>query len=68
MLPTLGGAGESGRWSDDQLTGAEAKVLFVTIANDTKAAVLIDALAPLLESHGLILATSLVDVVRGVKF
>jgi nitrogen regulatory protein PII len=68
LLPTLGGAGHRGRWSDDQLTGAEAKVMFVTIANDAKADALVDALAPLLESHGLILVTSLVDVVRGAKF
>ncbi len=68
LLPTLGGGGESGRWSDDQLTGAQAKVMFVTITNDAKAAALTDALAPLLESHGLILVSGVVDVVRGAKF
>jgi len=68
LLPTLGGAGHGGRWSDDQLTGAEAKVLFVTITNDAKAAALTDAVAPLLESHGLILVSGVVDVVRGSKF
>lgn len=68
LLPTLGGAGHGGRWSDDQLTGAEAKVMFVTITNDAKAAALTDALAPLLESHGLILVTSAVEVVRAAKF
>jgi hypothetical protein len=47
LLPTLGGAGHGGRWSDDQVTGAEAKVMFVTITNSTKAAALTDALAPL---------------------
>jgi hypothetical protein len=68
LLPTLGGGGEGGRWSDDQLTGAQAKVLFVTITNDDRAAALTDALAPLLESHGLILVSGVVDVVRGAKF
>lgn len=68
LLPTLGGSGGSGRWSDDQISGADAKVMFVTITNDLKAAALTDALAPLLESHGLLLVSSVVDVVRAAKF
>jgi hypothetical protein len=68
LLPTLGGAGHGGRWADDQVTGAEAKVMFVTITNDAKAAALTDALAPLLQSYGLLIVSSLVDVVRGEKF
>lgn len=68
LLPTLGGAGHGGRWSDDQVTGAEAKVMFVTITNEVRAAALTDALAPLLESHGLILVSSLVEVVRADRF
>lgn len=68
LLPTLGGAGQGGRWSDDQVTGAEAKVMFVTVTNDAKAAALTDALAPLLDSHGLILVASTVDVVRAARF
>ena len=68
LLPTLGGAGESGPWSDDQVSGAEAKVMFLTVTSEQKAAALIDALTPLLESHGLILMTGVVDVVRGSKF
>jgi len=68
LLPTLGGAGHGGHWSDDQVTGAEAKLMFVTITNDAKAAALTDALAPLLESHGLLLVSGIVDVVRAEKF
>lgn len=68
LLPTLGGAGSHGRWSDDQVTGAEAKVMFVSITDEARAAALIDTLAPLLESHGLILVTSSVEVVRAEKF
>jgi hypothetical protein len=68
LLPTLGGAGHGGRWSDDQVAGADAKVMFVTITNDGKAAALTDALAPLLQSHGLLLVSSLVDVVRAERF
>jgi PII-like signaling protein len=68
ILPTLSGAGERGPWTDDQISGAETKVIFLTVASEEKAARLIDALTPLLESHGLILLTSVVDVVRGGKF
>lgn len=68
LLPTLGGSGERGSWSDDQISGAEAKVVFLTVASEPKAQALIEALTPLLESHGLILLTSVVDVVRGGKF
>jgi hypothetical protein len=42
--------------------------MFVTITNDGKAAALTDALAPLLQSHGLLLVSSLVDVVRAERF
>ena len=68
LLPTLGGSGHGGRWSDDQVTGAEAKVMFVTITNELKSAALTDALAPLLESHGFLLVSSEVEVVRGERF
>jgi len=68
LLPTLGGAGQGGKWSDDQVTGAEAKVMFVTITNSAKAAALTDALAPLLQSLSLILVSSDVEVVRPGKF
>jgi hypothetical protein len=68
LLPTLGGAGHGGSWSDDQVTGAEAKVMFVTITNSDKAAALTDALAPLLQSLSLILVSGEVEVVRPEKF
>jgi hypothetical protein len=68
LLPALGDAGCGGRWSDDQITGAQAKAVFVTVMTDEKAIALADALAPLLNSHGLLSMTSAVDVVRGGKF
>ncbi len=68
LLRTEGGSGHGGPWHDDQVTGAAAKVMFVTVTSEPKAAALIDKLAPLLDSHSLILATSVVDVVRGEKF
>jgi PII-like signaling protein len=68
ILPALSGAGAHGTWDDDQLSGAQAKVVFVTVTSAKKAESLIDALTPLLESHGLMLLSSTVDVVRGAKF
>ncbi len=68
LLPALGGSGRGGRWSDDQVTGVESKVMFMTVASAEKAAALIDALAPVLESHGLLLINTAVEVVRGGKF
>lgn len=68
LLPTLGGSGERGAWTDDQITGAESKVIFLTVTSEQKADALVEALTPLLESHGLILMMSEVDVVRGSKF
>jgi PII-like signaling protein len=68
ILPTLGGSGRGGRWQDDQVSGADAKVIFVTVTSQEKADAFTSALAPLLESHGLMLMTSTVDVVRAGKF
>lgn len=68
LLPTLGGLGHSGRWADDQVSGAASKVLFLTVTNDGKATKLIEALNPLLESHRLVLFSSEVDVIRGERF
>lgn len=68
LLPVQSGAGRGGAWRDDQLTGATGKVILLTIASDEKAARLVEALAPLLESHGLLLTLGDVQVVRGERF
>jgi PII-like signaling protein len=68
LLPTLGGAGAHGRWRDDQLSGATSKVMLLAITSAEHAAAFIDRLAPLLESHHLMLLSSDVEVVRGGKF
>jgi len=68
LLPLLGGVGASGSWRDDQLSGAQAKILFLTITSRTRADQLTDAMADLLDSHGLLLVVSRVEVVRGAKF
>jgi PII-like signaling protein len=68
LLPTLGGKGRSGRWSDDQLTGADAHLIFLTVTSPEKADRLTDNLSDLLDSHGLILFRSPVEVIRAGKF
>lgn len=68
LLPALGGYGRGGRWTEDQVTGAQSKVMFLAVMSDDKAAALTDALGPLLESHGLLLMVSAVEVVRGSNF
>ena len=68
LMPTLGGLGHGGRWSDDQISGAESKVLFLTVTHEGKAAALVEALTPLLESHGLVVFIGDVDVIRGDRF
>lgn len=68
LLPTLGGAGAHGRWRDDQLSGATAKVMLLAVTSAEHAVAFIDRLAPLLESHHLLLLSSDVEVVRASKF
>lgn len=68
LLPTLGGEGVHGVWEDDQLTGAQAKQVFLAVTTREKADRFVDILQPYLESHGLILLISTVEVVRANKF
>ena len=63
-----GGHGRSGDWQEDGLTGAESKVSVMTVTSAEKADRLVEALAPVLESHGLLLTIADVAVVRGERF
>lgn len=68
MLPTLEGEGRGGHWSDDQLSGAQSKQLFLSVTTADKADAFTDAIAPLLDTYGLVLLLSDVDVVRAARF
>lgn len=68
FLPVLGGAGQNGVWMDEEVSGAQAKMVFLTVASEDKTQALVEKLAPLLDSHGLVLFVSNVDVVRGARF
>ena len=68
LLPTLAGTGRSGAWRRDDVTGAQNKVVFVTVTSEAQAQALTDALTPLLDSHRLVLFVSDVQVVRASRF
>lgn len=68
LLPTLGGMGQHGRWRDDQVSGATAKIMLLAITTPAKAERLVDLVSPLLEPHHMLLLLSEVDVVRAVRF
>ena len=68
LLPALGGSGRNGRWSEDRVSAADTKLLLVAIATDETAETIVHRLEPLLDSHGLIVMTTRVGVVRAQKF
>ena len=67
LLPALSGAGRTGRWHDERLTGA-SKVVLMAIASAEDSDRLVEKLAPLLDSHRLLLTVGDVQVVRGDRF
>ena len=68
LLRTSSGSGRQGEWSEDLVTGATAKYIFLAVANTERADRFIAEIAPMLESHGLFVLRSEVDVVRPDKF
>ena len=68
LLPAIGGLGAAGAWTEDLVTGAQSKTVFMSITSEEKAAAFLDALAPLLDSHRLLVISAPVKVVRGGKF
>lgn len=63
-----GGGGRAGRWRQDELTGVGAKRIVLAVANEANAAAFTERLAPMLDSHGLLLTVGDVQVVRGERF
>lgn len=68
LLPTIGGEGRSGRWTEDQVSGAQVKVMFMSIMSLEASEALIDRLSPHLEAYGFVVMRSAVEVVRGDRF
>jgi PII-like signaling protein len=68
VMPTLSGHGASGSWSDDQITSAEHKVTLLTVAEPARADGFLSDLHPLLDSYGMVVMISTVNVLRPEKF
>ncbi|MDP1630424.1 MAG: hypothetical protein Q8L66_03260 [Caulobacter sp.] len=68
LLPVLGGAGHGGAWTDEEVSGAQAKLIFLTVTSQDKTDALVDLISPMLDSYGLVLFVGTVDVVRGRRF
>ncbi len=69
VIDALSGRDGARRWSEEQLmTGADDRRLFLTVLSPEKADALVEALAPLLDSHGLLLVMDTVEVVRAGRF
>lgn len=68
LVPVQGGAGQNGPWSEGEISGAQAKLIFLTVASQDKTDRLVEQLSPLLDSHGLVLFIGTVEVVRGARF
>jgi PII-like signaling protein len=68
VIPALSGRGRSGKWSEDRLSGAQSKVIVLAIASPERADALLEALAPVLDSHRLLVSVGDVAVIRGERF
>ena len=66
-MPVLSGAGGGGQWSDERITGS-SRVMILTIGTPANAETLLEALAPMLDSHRLLLTIGDVEVVRQERF
>ena len=67
VLPVTSGSGRDGRWREERVMGTD-KSLILTISSIEKAEVLVEVLAPMLNSHGLLLTMWDVEVIRGERF
>jgi hypothetical protein len=68
VLAAQSGHSRAGEWSEDALTGAASKLLVMALANAEATARLIDLIAPLLDSHRLLLSIGEVEVIRGDRY
>lgn len=68
VLPALEGEGAHGPWYEDQISGSQRKVMVICVAEPDTADRVLTLLEPLLDSHGIVVMTSQVGVVRGSKF
>ena len=68
LIPVQSGSGRHGAWRNDPISGAEEKSIFLNIASEAKAERFVELLAPYLETYGMLLTVSDVQVIRGERF
>jgi len=66
ILPTLGGKGVHGRWTNDGVAGG--KCVFVAVTSIERMQLLIERIGPLLGSYRIVMDIADVQVVRGERF
>ncbi len=68
LFRTVSGEGTDGAWKEDMVSGVTTKFIFLAVANQERADAFIELVRPLMESHGLLVLRSAVDVIRPDKF
>lgn len=68
LLRTVSGSGSGGDWSEDLVSGATSKMIFLAVANAERSDAFMEALVPLLDTHQLVVMRSEVEVVRPERF
>lgn len=64
----MSGHGEGGSWTEERVTSAESKLMVIAVASAAHADDALTALAPLLDSYGMLLTIADVAVARPGKF
>lgn len=67
VMQVLQGRGAGGAWQDERLTGS-SKVMMLAIGTSEDADKLLEEIAPMLDSHRLLLTIGDVEVVRRERF
>lgn len=67
VVPLVAGKGHDGPWREESVTGSD-KALVLAIAPQAKADALVEAMAPLLTSYGMLLTMWDIEVIRGERF
>ncbi len=67
VMPVHEGEGAGGKWSDERITGS-SRVMILAIGTVQDAEALLDELAPMLDTHRLLLTIGDVEVIRHERF
>lgn len=66
IVPTLGGKGKHGRWTNDGMGGS--KCIFISVTSAERAGQLMDRIGPLLSDYRIVMDIADVQVLRGERF